>query len=65
MGWGPKAIVFGELFDLKFVTNGFVAGVVLLVLKSLKRSAINIRRSMLNVRCSTFNLLMVTLTEAV
>ena len=27
-----------------------------LVLKSIKRSAINIRRSMLDVRCSTFNL---------
>jgi hypothetical protein len=32
----------------------------LLVLKSIKRSVINIQRSMLDVRCSTFNLFTVS-----
>jgi hypothetical protein len=39
-------------FDIRLTTEGFVAGCDLLVLKSIKRSAINIRRSMLDVRVS-------------
>jgi len=34
----------------------------LLVLKSIKRSVINIQRSMLDVRCSTFNLFTVSVS---
>ena len=47
----------GELFDLEFVSEGLVTGCGSLVLKSTKRSVINIRRSMLDVRCSTFKAL--------
>jgi hypothetical protein len=50
-----------EPFNPGLTTKGLVAdcGLVLcgwLVLKSTKRSVINIQRSMLDVRCSTFNL---------
>ena len=44
----------GRIFPSKFCGS--------LVLKSIKRSVINIQRSMLNVRCSTFNLFTVPAT---
>ena len=46
----------GELFGPEVITEGLVAGCSSLILKSIKRSVINIQRSMLDVRCSTFNL---------
>ena len=50
----------GESFNPELTTEELVAGCGLLVLKSIKRSAINIRRSMLDVRCSMFNLFTVS-----
>ena len=54
-----------ESFDPEFInqeltTEGLVTGCGSLVLKSIKRSVINIQRSMLDVRCSTFNLFTVS-----
>ena len=49
-----------ESFNPELTTEGPVAGCDSLVLKSVKRSVINIQRSMLDVRCSTFNLFAVT-----
>jgi len=43
-------------YPSKFDSTELVAGCGSLVLKSIKRSVINIGRSMLDVRCSTFNL---------
>ena len=46
----------GESFDPELTTDRLVTGCCALVLKSIKRSIINIRHSTLDVRCSTFNL---------
>jgi hypothetical protein len=43
-------------YSSKFDSTELVAGCGSLVLKSIKRSVINIGRSMLDVQCSTFNL---------
>jgi len=43
-----------EFFNQELTTEGLVAGCRSLVVKSIKRSVINIQRSMLGVRCSTF-----------
>jgi hypothetical protein len=52
----PSKSDSSELFGPEFMAKGLVTGCGSLVLKSIKRSVINIRRSMLDVRCSTFNL---------
>ena len=49
-----------RIYSWKFDSAELVAGCGLLVLKSIKRSVINIQRSMLDVRCSTFNLFTVS-----
>ncbi len=43
-----------EFFNYELTTEGLDKGCGSLVIKSIKRSVINIRRSMLGVRCSTF-----------
>jgi hypothetical protein len=63
----PSKFDSAESFDSKLTTEGLVAGCGSVfdtaelvagcgsfVLKSIKRSVINIQRSMLDVRCSTF-----------
>ena len=48
-----------ESFNPELTTEGLAAGCSSLVLKSIKRSVINIQSSMLDVRCSILNLITV------
>jgi hypothetical protein len=60
----PSKFDSAESFDPGLTTEGLVAVCGLLVLKSIKRSVINIGRSMFDVRCSTFNLFCSGQTES-